>query len=142
MNSATLSRVLAEGDGDFLQEVAEKVLDIAEVKVIKQPATGLVMMRARDSVEGIIFNVGEVLVTECEVELDGARGWGYMLGDEPAKALAVAVIDAAINAGHRFKDEMLRLLGEQREELERKRRVEFAMMDRTRVKFETMEAIK
>lgn len=55
----------------------------------------MVMARAKDTVDGETFNLGEVLVTRCEVALDGEPGWGIVLGDEPERALCAAVLDAA-----------------------------------------------
>jgi alpha-D-ribose 1-methylphosphonate 5-triphosphate synthase subunit PhnG len=132
-------RVLADGDEEVWETLAKKILATSNVNILKPPSTSLVMMRARDSAEGIVFNVGEVLITECEVEIDSCRGWGYVLGDRPTIALAVAIIDAALNAAHPLVDEIVQVVNQQREELEKKKLLEFRLVNRTKVKFEVME---
>jgi alpha-D-ribose 1-methylphosphonate 5-triphosphate synthase subunit PhnG len=54
-------------------------------------------------------------------------------------ALAVAIIDAALNAAHPLVDEIVQVVNQQREELEKKKLLEFRLVNRTKVKFEVME---
>jgi len=72
---------------------------LAERVVIVEPTVGMVMARAIEGAHGEIFNVGEVLVTECQVRIERHEGWGMLMGSRPGAALAVATIDAAIVAG-------------------------------------------
>lgn len=53
------------------------------------------MARVRETVDDEVFNLGEVLVTTCEVTLDGEPGWGMVMGHDPERALCAAVVDAA-----------------------------------------------
>jgi alpha-D-ribose 1-methylphosphonate 5-triphosphate synthase subunit PhnG len=82
--------------------LAELVLDgsLGDVAVISQPTVGMVMARAADGALGEIFNLGEVLVTEARVSVDGHEGWGMVLGRAPDHALSVAIVDASLEAGH------------------------------------------
>jgi alpha-D-ribose 1-methylphosphonate 5-triphosphate synthase subunit PhnG len=82
-----------------LVALADTVLGGHEVRVLRPPAGGAVMMRAIETAEGSTFNLGEVAVTEAEVEVAGERGYCVVMGFAPAKALAGAVIDAAAEAG-------------------------------------------
>jgi len=139
LESSDRGRILAEGETRAWERLAGEILSCARVRIIRPPAASLVMMRARDPVEGIVFNPGEVLITECEVEMDQARGWGCIMGDEPAKALAAAIIDAALNNGHHLKDKILEELRLQEEKINSLLQLEYKLAGRTRVDFETME---
>jgi alpha-D-ribose 1-methylphosphonate 5-triphosphate synthase subunit PhnG len=90
---------ISEADATRL---AERVLDgsLRDVVVITVPTVGMVMARAQDGALGEVFNLGEVLVTEARVSIEGREGWGMVLGRAPDHALAVAVVDAGIEAGH------------------------------------------
>ena len=78
-----------------LKALAERCLQASEAEVTSVPRPALVMARVRETVDGEVFNLGEVLVTTCEVLLDGEPGWGMVLGNEPERALCTAVVDAA-----------------------------------------------
>jgi alpha-D-ribose 1-methylphosphonate 5-triphosphate synthase subunit PhnG len=57
------------------------------------------MTRVRETVDGEVFNLGEVLVTRCEVLLDGEPGWAVVVGEDPERALCGAALDAARRNG-------------------------------------------
>jgi alpha-D-ribose 1-methylphosphonate 5-triphosphate synthase subunit PhnG len=90
---------ISEADATRL---AERILDgsLGNVVVITGPTVGMIMARAQDGARGEVFNLGEVLVTEARVSIEGREGWGMVLGRAPDHALAVAVVDAGIEAGH------------------------------------------
>jgi alpha-D-ribose 1-methylphosphonate 5-triphosphate synthase subunit PhnG len=67
-------------------------LDIRDLRV---PEIGLVMLRGRIGGDGAAFNLGEATVTRAVVELpSGHRGYGQRLGRQPAAARLAAVVDA------------------------------------------------
>lgn len=66
-------------------------------RVLRRPETGLVMVRGRAGGTGARFNVGEVTVTRCAVELEGgAVGVAYVRGRDPRHAELAAVLDALL----------------------------------------------
>ena len=83
------------------------------VKVLSGPQRGLVMLRVRETVANSQFNAGEMLVTEVKLELDGQFGYGMVIGDCPRKAMAVALVDAAIRKAmpiaHQLEQELAQL---------------------------------
>jgi len=79
------------------EAIAEKfdTLSTPQFEMVRQPETGLVMVRGRMGGTGSPFNLGEVTVTRCVIRLDtGETGSSYSLGRNKRKALQSAVIDA------------------------------------------------
>jgi len=68
-----------------------------ELSIVKPPRTGLLMMTVTDSFN-TGFHLGEVLVTEANVSLDGTEGYGLVMGEAPRKALARAATDALLRS--------------------------------------------
>lgn len=100
------------------------------------PRLSLVMVRVREKVDGEVFNLGEVLVTSCEVTLDGTPGWGMVMAHDPERAVCAAVLDAASRheGAEELRKELAGLLSEAREV----RRARWARVQPTRVEFEEM----
>ena len=94
------------------------------------------MARVRETVDGEIFNLGEVLVTSCEVALDGEPGWALVMGHDPERALCAAVVDAASRRDQatELREDLARELAAVREA----RRERWASVQPTRVEFEEM----
>jgi alpha-D-ribose 1-methylphosphonate 5-triphosphate synthase subunit PhnG len=134
-----LSRVCALGDATALVRLAELVRRAAgAVVALQAPATELVLMEAADPVGGGSFYLGEVLVTTALVEVDGAPGGAVVLGDEPERADAAAVLDAALRQPDP-DPRLLAALAAEEAAIGRRQRREWARVERTRVQFETME---
>src|SRR4051812_1231420 len=91
---------IAAADATALTPLADAVLADTDVAVIRGPTVGMVMLQARESVEGIRFNVGEVLVTEALVAIGAHQGYAMVQGMAHELALAGAICDAAVEAGH------------------------------------------
>lgn len=133
------SRIFALGGAGFLASLAEEVLSEAErSRVLQEPAAGLVMMEAADPVTGASFFVGEVLVTSCQVEVGELVGCAVVMGDEPERARAAAVLDAALQGPGGGRQRLVAALEEERR-VQADRGMEWALAARTRVQFETME---
>lgn len=107
--------------------------------VVRQPETGLVMVRGRMGGTGSPFNLGEVTVTRCVVRLEtGETGSAYSLGRNKTKALQSAVIDALWMASatrSRIESEVLQPLAEAQETAKKLTRDE---TEATKVNFFTM----
>lgn len=91
--------ILTQISGDRLKPFVDQLLpDIGRVTVLSN-RTGLVMLPYTDSVQGTPFHLGEVLVAEAHVSLADHEGYGAVLGRDLELALAVAILDAALQAG-------------------------------------------
>ena len=66
-------------------------------RMLRPPETGLVMVRGRAGGTGAAFNLGEMTVTRCSVELPGGRvGHAYVAGRDLRHAETAAVLDAML----------------------------------------------
>jgi len=64
---------------------------------LRGPEVGLVMVRARAGATGMRFNLGEMTVTRCTIQLDdGTLGHAWIAGRNAAHAETAAVLDALL----------------------------------------------
>ena len=98
----TRAELLAAATPAELTDLAERLMTagLQGLTVVKPPKTGMVVMQVREPVAEERFFLGEVLVTECTVDVDGALGWAMREGDDRVAALAAAVLDAVVAAAH------------------------------------------
>lgn len=136
MDPRDLHETVAYAPLERLKELADLCLQDAEAEVKTPPEPALVMARVRETVDGEVFNLGEVLMTSCEVLLDGEPGWGMVMGDDSQRALCAAVLDAANARGipEDLEGEISLQLAFARED----RRQRWAKVRPTRVEFEEM----
>jgi alpha-D-ribose 1-methylphosphonate 5-triphosphate synthase subunit PhnG len=119
----------------FVRELESK----CTVQVIRHPAVATTMIRAEDSVEGQPFYLGEALVTECEVNVDGQPGFGLCLGDEPIRSYCIAFIDALIILSDDRLQAVEDFLSAQDEKITARLQTEQSLIQRTKVDFKLME---
>ncbi|HVX77870.1 MAG TPA: phosphonate C-P lyase system protein PhnG [Bradyrhizobium sp.] len=66
---------------------------------LREPESGLVMVRGRIGGDGAPFNLGEATVSRAAVRLaSGEVGFGYTLGRDQQKAQMIALCDALIQS--------------------------------------------
>lgn len=138
MKKRKLSYILAHTKVEKLERIVEELSKKYEISKVKEPEMGLVMVKVKDGVSQEKFYIGEVLITECSVHLNGSLGMGIIQGDEPRKAYAMAVIDAVFNNDEIDKTELIDILKVWEEEIEDSYIEEKAMVEGSKVKFETM----
>jgi len=132
--------LIAACDGGTLARFANEVLaDDPSVSVRQDPRPQLVMQQVREPVERRPFNLGEVLVTPAEVDLDGARGFAIVPGKNERAALSGAIVDAAVAAGHGTTPEIVEALEDVDARRREKRRRAWAESKHTTVDFRIME---
>jgi alpha-D-ribose 1-methylphosphonate 5-triphosphate synthase subunit PhnG len=66
-------------------------------EILREPESGLVMVRGRIGGDGAAFNLGEATVSRAAVRLAGGEvGFGYVLGRDREKARLIALCDALV----------------------------------------------
>ncbi|WP_181693497.1 phosphonate C-P lyase system protein PhnG [Natronomonas sp. LN261] len=132
--------MLAACDAETLVAHADAVVEGGtEVRILQAPTPQLVMQQVVEPVARQLFNLGEVLVTAAEVELDGEKGFAMRSGKAEKPALSGAVVDAAIESDHPRTAEMVASLSATATERERERRERWGETRETTVEFEEME---
>jgi len=144
VNTRRRTKILSQCSMESLSKWVEQIRETGEVKILKGPKMGLVMMRAKDTVALEVFNLGEVLVSDCTASVDGQLGYGVVLGNEPERAEAMAILDALFHSKGAKWEELLFNINswlEEQEQLQQKElQKEFNLIKRTRVNFEVMES--
>ncbi len=122
----------------LLEELADDVLQTLDVKVSRGPTVGLLMVRVEEPSERRRFNFTEVTVSEAEVTAAGHRGYAMVMGRAPEKALAGAILDAAIEAGHPTTTAIESQLSVVLQSEARRQAAAWVRVSPTRVRFEEM----
>ena len=95
---------LAKAKAMDVARLFAKVRNIPEYELLRVPEIGGVMVRGRMGGSGDAFNLGEVTVTRCSVQLKtGEVGHGYVQGRNRGHAEQAAVLDAMLQ-GDRKSD--------------------------------------
>lgn len=88
--------VLSLSERDHLTSLTKDVVNVPFVW-LRKPEIGLVMVRGRAGGTGAPFNLGEMTVTRCALQLeDGTVGHGYVQGRDRQHAKRVALVDALL----------------------------------------------
>lgn len=127
---------MAKADSKVIAELAADIKARYDITIIKDPGKTLTMIKMREPVKESLFYIGEVIVTEAHVELDGVKGTAVTMGDDFDKTLNMAIIDAADNKGVFTGNNVLFELERSQIELEQK---ENAMHMKTMVSFTSMD---
>ena len=99
MDKKRQTRTLARAEREEVAALSAEIQKEYSPIIIKQPAKTLAMIKQRDPVKRGTFYIGEVIVCEASVEIDGVPGISVLMGDDIGKTLDMAIIDAAINKG-------------------------------------------
>jgi alpha-D-ribose 1-methylphosphonate 5-triphosphate synthase subunit PhnG len=131
--------VLAQASADEVRAAWEGLPERPGYRVLRAPETGLVMVRGRAGGTGARFNLGELPVTRCTVELaDGSVGHAYVGGRSAVHAEHAAVLDAMLQDVRRQEAIERTVIGPLLERSLARRRSLEARSAATRVEFFTM----
>lgn len=87
--------VLARADRMALERAWNTLAERPAYRHLRKAESGLVMLRGRAGGTGQAFNLGEMTVARCSVQLDdGTVGHAYAAGRDLRKAELAAVFDA------------------------------------------------
>lgn len=86
--------VLARADLSDLESYWQNLSHRPEYRHLRKPEIGMAMVRGRAGGTGSPFNLGEVTLTRCVVELNaGVQGFGYVTGRSRRHAELAALFD-------------------------------------------------
>ncbi|MEK3986827.1 phosphonate C-P lyase system protein PhnG [Paenibacillus sp. FSL K6-3166] len=139
MNRRQRTETLINSSSNLATVLADEIKGRYEIDLIEEPNHGLVMVKVRETAKKSLFYLGEVLVTECKVQIAGKMGVGLIKGDEPEKSYDLAVIDAAYAAELVETAAWSAKLYMEHALLEQAYLAEHAKVMRTKVDFETMD---
>jgi alpha-D-ribose 1-methylphosphonate 5-triphosphate synthase subunit PhnG len=106
-----------------------------DITILTGPRLGLVMLSVRESVAESAFYAGEILVTEVTLELAGRFGFGMALGNDSRRALAAALVDAALSTDGDAAAQLRRDLHDLEIRIEAEQRQAFRAVAATKVDF-------
>ncbi|SHG75275.1 phosphonate C-P lyase system protein PhnG [Pollutimonas bauzanensis] len=113
-------------------------LRAAGYRLIRPPEIGMVMVRGRMGASGAAFNLGEMTVTRCVVQLDdGCTGHSYVAGRNKPHAELAALADAHLQ-GASQQHWLERLIVPLAREQSARRGVKAAQSAATKVDFMTL----
>ncbi|MFV0516137.1 MAG: phosphonate C-P lyase system protein PhnG [Aminipila sp.] len=138
MDKNRLFRIMANTSNKKLKELSKKVKEEREPIIIKEPSKTLTMIKMREPVKNSLFYMGEVMVTEAIVEINGIKGMAVTMGDDFDKTLDMAVIDCGFNNGLSVMCKLESELLLQEAKQNKKKEKENAMHLKTMVNFNTM----
>jgi len=121
------------------KSLADEVRALVPVEEILAPRVGLVLATVRESARCTLFHLGEVLVSEAKVRVEGVPGLGLIQGRDLDAAGDLAVVDAAWNAHLACTVGWPARLGAAEATLEAALDREQASFSSTRVEFETLD---
>jgi len=136
MDKKRLTKILAKAEEYDVAALSNRIQKMYPPVIIKEPTKALTMIKMREPVKQSLFYIGEVIVCEATVEIDGTKGFAVLMGDNGEKVLDMAIIDAAVNKGVFTQTDTLLQLEKQQGEREMR---ENALHMKTMVNFESMD---
>jgi len=139
MNRNERCRILINGSSNLLQKICTDIEHNYISHILDKPNEAMVMVRMRDTAGKTPFYMGEVLVTESRVQVEGAIGLGLIKGHHPKQAYRLAMVDGAFNAQVDRCSQWESWMEKEKEVLQKKMKKEASRILRTKVDFSTME---
>ncbi|WP_028392534.1 phosphonate C-P lyase system protein PhnG [Bacillus cihuensis] len=133
------TEILIQGSSTIAKDLAKEIEMKYTVTVIQQPENGLVLLKARETAKKSLFYLGELLVTECKVQIQNSIGIGIVKGYQEELAYCLAVIDAAYQADLTETRVWPHILEKEKENIQKNRQELHQSILRTKVSFETMD---
>ncbi|MGD1698896.1 phosphonate C-P lyase system protein PhnG [Dapis sp. BLCC M229] len=84
---------LAKSNLNQLETKVAEIGTLPEYSFIRPPEIGLTMVRGRAGGTGQVFNLGEMTITRCTVNIEEVIGFGYVAGRSYRHAELAALCD-------------------------------------------------
>ena len=128
--------ILARAEPAEIEAAWSRLGDKPGYRVLRRPETGLVMARGRVGGDGAQFNLGEVAVTRCAVQMpDGRTGFAYVAGRAPRKSELAAVFDGLLQDNSRRSALLAEVIEPLAQAQTQRRAARHAAAARTKVNF-------
>ena len=135
-----IDEVLCDCSNDRLVEFITKHESNLSIEIVIAPKLGMTMVQAEDSIDFQPFYLGEVLITECQISVNGQLGYGYCMGDAPQRAYCIAIIDALLHSEvPTLLKEVEHFIAAEKELLLQQKLEEYNQVLKTKVDFKIME---
>ena len=133
-------QVLCECAQDRLINFVSQLESNLTVEIVLAPKLCMTMVQAEDSIDFQPFYLGEVLITECQLTVNGELGYGFCMGDAPQRAYSMAIIDAILHKPeHPLQTEIQLFIEKEKAILTKSRLEEYNQILKTKVDFKIME---
>lgn len=130
-----LMGLLARARPERLAELAAEIA-LPEAQDLRPAQSGTVMLQGRIGGTGAPFNLGEMTVTRCVLQVGAVTGHAHVQGRDKAHARRAALIDALWQVDPDLVERAI--LGPLRAEEDARRRTRAAKAAATRVEFFTL----
>lgn len=131
--------VLAKADPNELEKAWWFLKEKPKYRFLRDPETGLIMVRGRAGGTGVRFNLGEVTVTRCTVHLDqGVTGTAYIMGRSRRQAELAAVFDALLRDAGQYDRLKIQVIDPLEAAYAREKKEQAHKVSVTKVEFFTM----
>ncbi|MFD4816662.1 phosphonate C-P lyase system protein PhnG [Peribacillus butanolivorans] len=133
------TEILIQGTADIAKDFAKEIEMRYKVNVIQKPESALVLLKARETAKKSLFYLGELLVTECTVQIQDSIGIGIVKGYREELAHCLAIIDAAYQADLVETRLWSHVLENEKKNIQKNLQELNQSILRTKVNFETMD---
>lgn len=120
-----------------LKKLYEKIDKNYSLKVLTAPTEQTLLVPVKDPISNGSFYAGEVLVTSTIVQVENTKGWSMVMDSNEQLSLYIASLDACFEANI-YKDEIINILENEKNENEEKNRKTNQKVNSTRVSFDLL----
>lgn len=129
---------LAKASLDFLEQRVADLEPLPEYRLVRPPEIGLAMVRGRAGGTGLVFNLGEMTVTRCAVQIEETIGFGYVGGRSRRHAELAAICDALLQLPNWYIKGQNAVIKPLQDEANRQKETQQRQTAATKVNFFTM----
>jgi alpha-D-ribose 1-methylphosphonate 5-triphosphate synthase subunit PhnG len=138
MNRKRRTEILLRGRKKIAKVLADEISSKYKIVVVQEAQNALIMVKFRERAHSSLFYLGEILVTEAKVMIKNQLGTGILRGHDAELAYWLAVVDAAYNANLIETFAWEDLLVSEETLIQQKLKSSQALIQKTKVNFETM----
>ena len=129
---------LAKAPLDLLEQRVATLSELPRYEFLRSPEVGLTMVRGRAEGTGQPFNLGEMTLTRCVVQLAELTGFGYVAGRSKRHAELAALCDGLLQHPDWHDRVYNQVIVPLQQAAQAKHKSEAAEVESTRVSFFTM----